>query len=93
MESCSNVRLTSPPGYDDHFCYKPMCWETYVGQQFYKLTVMDFIIQILLVFFFDLPRVLAFRNCQVINYPARLAFFQGFCEPPFNFKIFGGFLN
>jgi hypothetical protein len=26
-------------------CERPLCWETYVGQQFYKLTVFDLLTQ------------------------------------------------
>jgi hypothetical protein len=26
-------------------CAKPICWETYMGQQFYRLTVIDFFAQ------------------------------------------------
>jgi hypothetical protein len=26
-------------------CQRPMCWETYVGQQFYKLTTFDLLTQ------------------------------------------------
>ena len=27
-------------------CSKPICWETYVGEQLYKLTIVDFIVQV-----------------------------------------------
>ena len=40
-QACSNVNLAS--GAD---CEKPLCWETYVGQQFYKLTLVDLIVQV-----------------------------------------------
>ena len=32
------------------------CWETYVGQQFYKLVVTDFLVNIIKVFLVELPR-------------------------------------
>ena len=28
-------------------CSKPICWETYVGEQLYKLTIVDFIVQVI----------------------------------------------
>lgn len=38
------------------FCSKPICWETYVGQQFYMLTVVDFLAQVGIMALIDLPR-------------------------------------
>lgn len=32
------------------------CWETYTGQQFYKLIITDFVVQIIMTFFINLPR-------------------------------------
>lgn len=32
------------------------CWETYMGQQLYKLTILDFFVTILMTFCVDLPR-------------------------------------
>lgn len=39
-QACTNVNL------DNGACEKPLCWETYVGQQFYKLTLVDLIAQV-----------------------------------------------
>jgi hypothetical protein len=39
---------------EDH----PMCWETYVGQQIYKLVILDFVTHILITFTFNWPRML-----------------------------------
>ena len=27
-------------------CEKPLCWETYLGKQFYFLTLFDFVVQV-----------------------------------------------
>nr|WCO13212.1 transmembrane channel-like protein [Astacus leptodactylus] len=37
-------------------CDKPRCWETYVGQQLYKLTILDLIIMFTSTFLVNLPR-------------------------------------
>lgn len=39
-------------------CGTPICWETYVGQQFYKLVLTDFATNILITFFINFPRAL-----------------------------------
>ena len=30
----------------DVSCEKPLCWETYLGKQFYFLTLFDFVVQV-----------------------------------------------
>lgn len=35
---------------------EPMCWETYVGQQLYKLTLLDLVVMIAFTFLVNLPR-------------------------------------
>ncbi|KAG0719287.1 Transmembrane channel-like protein 7 [Chionoecetes opilio] len=37
-------------------CARPWCWETYVGQQLYKLTILDLIIMFLSTFMVNFPR-------------------------------------
>lgn len=37
-------------------CTRPRCWETYVGQQLYKLTILDLIIMFLTTFLVNFPR-------------------------------------
>ena len=52
-------------------CQRQMCWETYVGIEFYKLTVFDFLIQLAVVTFFDIPRYLIINSSsyfQVIDF-------------------------
>ena len=36
----------------------PQCWETYVGQQIYKLVILDFVIHVLITFTLNWPRML-----------------------------------
>ncbi|XP_077526351.1 transmembrane channel-like protein 7 isoform X2 [Haemaphysalis longicornis] len=48
----------------DGDCKKPMCWETAVGQQIYKLTILDFIVGVTLVFVVECPRKLIVTRCQ-----------------------------
>ncbi|KAK8383888.1 hypothetical protein O3P69_015973 [Scylla paramamosain] len=36
-------------------CTRPWCWETYVGQQLYKLTILDLIIMFLTTFLVNFP--------------------------------------
>lgn len=48
-------------------CYEqgtPQCWETFVGQQFYKLLLTDFATQILVTFFINFPRAFIARYSQ-----------------------------
>ncbi|XP_053620909.1 transmembrane channel-like protein 7 isoform X2 [Plodia interpunctella] len=40
----------------------PDCWETYVGQQFYKLILTDFAVQSIFTFVINLPRALIARH-------------------------------
>lgn len=48
----------------DGDCKKPLCWETAVGQQIYKLTTLDFIVGVTLVFVVECPRKLIVTRCQ-----------------------------
>lgn len=37
-------------------CNTPVCWETFVGQQFYKLAITDFITHLVMTFLINFPR-------------------------------------
>ncbi|KAL9702659.1 hypothetical protein quinque_006177 [Culex quinquefasciatus] len=41
---------------------KPQCWETFVGQQFYKLFIVDFATHFLVTFFVNFPRAMFARH-------------------------------
>ncbi|GFR17404.1 transmembrane channel-like protein 7 [Trichonephila clavata] len=43
-------------------CLSPICWETYVGQQLYKLAVTDFFVYIVMFTVYDLPRDIIVRR-------------------------------
>ncbi|KAL5018437.1 hypothetical protein ScPMuIL_004159 [Solemya velum] len=59
--SCSTKdgcrRGTSP-------CVDIPCWETYVGQAFYKLVIMEFLVEFAVTFFYELPRKLLTTKCK-----------------------------
>lgn len=40
------------------------CWETYVGQQLYKLILTDFVVQVFTTFFVNLPRSFIARHTR-----------------------------
>ncbi|KAF4523805.1 hypothetical protein B566_EDAN013363 [Ephemera danica] len=42
----------------------PLCWETYVGQQFYKLAILDAVMGVAVTFFINFPRALIARHAQ-----------------------------
>ncbi|KAI4478729.1 hypothetical protein M0804_011757 [Polistes exclamans] len=41
-----------------------LCWETFVGQQFFKLYITDFFIQFFMTFFINFPRSLLARHTE-----------------------------
>lgn len=43
---------------------QPLCWETFVGQQFFKLYTTDLFIQIFMTFFVNFPRSLIARHTE-----------------------------
>lgn len=40
------------------------CWETYIGQEFYKLTITDFAAVVLVIILVEFPRKLAAKYCH-----------------------------
>ncbi|GBN01111.1 Transmembrane channel-like protein 7 [Araneus ventricosus] len=45
-------------------CRSPICWETYVGQQLYKLAVTDFFVYFMTFILYDIPRDVIVRHCK-----------------------------
>lgn len=43
---------------------QPLCWETFVGQQFFKLYITDLFIQFFMTFFVNFPRSLIARHTE-----------------------------
>ncbi|KAE8742635.1 hypothetical protein FOCC_FOCC011814 [Frankliniella occidentalis] len=54
----------------DENCKAPACWETHVGQQFYKLMLVDFLSHIAVTFIVNLPRgqLAKYSRNSVITY-------------------------
>ncbi|XP_023230922.1 transmembrane channel-like protein 7 isoform X1 [Centruroides sculpturatus] len=55
-------------GYDK--CQTPMCWETYVGQQIYKLSLLDFVVVLITTFLIGFPRKLLVTKikCKLLQF-------------------------
>lgn len=45
-------------------CPGVKCWETYLGQEMYKLTILDFFVVISFIFFIEFPRKLVATKCS-----------------------------
>lgn len=59
-------------GSESH-CYNvdwgtPQCWETFVGQQFYKLFITDFVTHIFVTFFVNFPRSLLAKHMSDVPF-------------------------
>jgi len=64
------------------YCPGVQCWETYIGQEMYKLTILDFFIGVSITLFVEFPRKLIVTHCacslsdkigvQEFNLPAKV---------------------
>ena len=51
MTACDNTNIVGAA------CPRGMCWETRIGTEFYRLTVFDLLVQVLVIICVDLIRV------------------------------------
>lgn len=51
-------------------CKTPLCWESYIGQQLYKLLILDTVSNIMVTFFVNFPRMLLAKhiNCRLARW-------------------------
>lgn len=52
------------PNCSSFFCNRPMCWETYIGQQIYKLLILDILSNALITFLINFPRMLLAKHIK-----------------------------
>ncbi|XP_055919049.1 transmembrane channel-like protein 7 [Eupeodes corollae] len=57
------IPKTSSQCFNDKY-KTPQCWETYIGQQFYKLLITDFVTNIGVTFFVNFPRAIMARHIK-----------------------------
>ncbi|XP_062581702.1 transmembrane channel-like protein 7 isoform X2 [Saccostrea cucullata] len=60
--SCSDKDTTCNVGQNS--CDELRCWETYVGQNFYKLIVLDYLVKIGVTLGYELPRKILTTKCD-----------------------------
>jgi len=63
MYSLKNIVVCEKPegcSCEDH----PICWETFVGQQVYKLVILDFVTHVLITFTLNWPRMLIAKHSK-----------------------------
>ncbi|XP_061181691.1 transmembrane channel-like protein 7 isoform X2 [Saccostrea echinata] len=60
--SCSDKDTTCNVGQNS--CDELRCWETYVGQNFYKLIVLDYLVKIGVTLGYELPRKILTTKCE-----------------------------
>lgn len=60
----SKISCNEPGSLDVVVCSQYECWETFVGQQIYKLLLTDFAMQIILTFFINFPRALLAKHVK-----------------------------
>ncbi|CAH1397573.1 unnamed protein product [Nezara viridula] len=61
----SLVRCTSDPATcSSPICQKPLCWETYIGQQIYKLLILDILSNAAITFLVNFPRMLLAKHLK-----------------------------
>ncbi|XP_056020163.1 transmembrane channel-like protein 7 isoform X5 [Ostrea edulis] len=60
--TCSDKETTCNVGQGS--CDELRCWETYVGQNFYKLIVLDFLVKVGVTLGYELPRKIITSKCE-----------------------------
>uniref|UniRef100_A0A8D8UX85 Transmembrane channel-like protein 7 n=2 Tax=Cacopsylla melanoneura TaxID=428564 RepID=A0A8D8UX85_9HEMI len=61
-------------------CNTPLCWESYVGQQIYKLIIADVVLQIVLTFFLHFPRSIFYKHLHCSALRQEFLLFQHYLD-------------
>lgn len=61
--NCPEDKKTNVTSECSH-CENVVCWETYLGQEMYKLTILDFFIVVFFTLFVEFPRKLIATKCS-----------------------------
>ncbi|KAI5703961.1 transmembrane channel-like protein 7 isoform X2 [Diaphorina citri] len=76
-------RLNCPRKYNEcasAACNTPLCWESYVGQQIYKLIISDVLLQVFLTFFLHFPRSFLYKHLHCSSLRQEFLLFQHYLD-------------
>lgn len=61
-------------------CNTPLCWESYIGQQIYKLIISDVLLQIVLTFLLHFPRSFVHKHLHCAGLRQEFLLFQHYLD-------------